>query len=84
LFGYTAIHLVELGLGSAIVPNWHAHTASARSALVAIPLTGLAPMRVGWAIRDSHELLTPAKVFVRLLQQDLRARLPLPGVRALR
>jgi hypothetical protein len=29
-------------------------------------------------------LLKPAKVFMRLLQQDLRARLPLSGVRAVR
>jgi DNA-binding transcriptional LysR family regulator len=80
----TAIHLVELGLGSAIVPSWHAHASGSRATWVAIPITGLPPLRVGWALRDSHELLKPAKEFMRLLKQDLRARPAQPGVRVLR
>jgi DNA-binding transcriptional LysR family regulator len=77
----TAIHLVELGLGSSIVPSWHAHASAARAAVVAIPIAGLSPIRVGWAMRDSYELLKPAREFMRLLSQDLRARPPQPGVR---
>jgi DNA-binding transcriptional LysR family regulator len=79
----TAIHLVELGLGSTIVPSWYANAASSR-AIVAVPITGLAPVRVGWAVRDSHELLPPAKELMRLLKQDLKARPAQPGVRVLR
>jgi DNA-binding transcriptional LysR family regulator len=80
----TAIHLVELGLGNTIVPSWHAHAVTSRAPTVAIPITGLLPMRVGWALRDSHELLKPAKEFMRLLKQELRARPAQPGVRVLR
>jgi DNA-binding transcriptional LysR family regulator len=80
----TAIHLVELGLGSSIVPSWHAHASTARAALVAIPITGLAPIRVGWAVRESHQLLKPAREFMRLMRADLRARAEQPGVRLLR
>jgi DNA-binding transcriptional LysR family regulator len=80
----TAIHLVELGLGSTIVPSWYAHAASSRTAMAAIPIAGLEPIRVGWAARDSHELLPPAREFMRLLKQDLSARPAQPGVRLLR
>jgi DNA-binding transcriptional LysR family regulator len=80
----TAIHLVELGLGSAIVPSWHAHAAASRAPVTATPIRGLAPIRVGWAIRESHELLKPAREFMRMLKADLRARPPQPGVRLLR
>jgi DNA-binding transcriptional LysR family regulator len=80
----TAIELVELGLGSTIVPSWHAHAACARAALVAVPIAGLDPIRVGWAMRESYELLEPARQFMRLLKADLRARPAQPGVRVLR
>lgn len=80
----TVINLVELGLGSAIVPSWYAHISTARSALTAIPIAGLAPIRVGWAMRESYELQKPAREFMRLLKQDLRARAAQPGVRMLR
>jgi DNA-binding transcriptional LysR family regulator len=80
----TAINLVELGLGSAIVPSWYAHASAARAAVVAIPIAGLAPTRVGWALRESYELLEPAREFMRLLKQDLRARPAQAGVRILR
>jgi DNA-binding transcriptional LysR family regulator len=80
----TAIHLVELGLGSTIVPSWHAHAVASRAPTVAVPITGLAPMRVGWALRESHELLKPGREFMRLLKQDLRARPAQAGVRVLR
>jgi DNA-binding transcriptional LysR family regulator len=80
----TAIHLVELGLGSTIVPSWYAHAASSRGAIVAIPIAGLPPVRVGWAVRDSHELLPHAKEFMCLLKDDLRGRPAQPGVKLLR
>jgi DNA-binding transcriptional LysR family regulator len=79
----TAIHLVELGLGSSIVPSWHAHASAARAAVAAIPIAGLAPIRVGWAMRESYELLKPAREFMRLLKEDLASRPAAPGVRVL-
>jgi DNA-binding transcriptional LysR family regulator len=79
----TAIHLVELGLGSTIVPSWHAHASAARAAVVAIPIAGLDPIRVGWAMRESYELLKPAREFMRLLKDDLQSKPTQPGVRVL-
>jgi DNA-binding transcriptional LysR family regulator len=80
----TAIQLVELGLGSAIVPSWHAGASTARSALSAIPIAGLQPIRVGWATRASYQLLKPARELMRLLRADLRSKPAQPGVRLLR
>lgn len=80
----TAIELVELGLGSSIVPSWHAHASAARAAVVAIPIAGLTPIRVGWAMREAYEPLAPARAFMQLLRQDLAGRTPQPGVRLLR
>lgn len=82
----TAIELVELGLGSAIVPSWHARAAvaRARAALVAIPIAGLPPIRVGWAVRSSYEPHKPARELMRMLRADLRARPAQPGSRLLR
>jgi len=80
----TAIELVELGLGSAIVPSWHARASTGRAAVVAIPIAGLAPIRVGWAVRATCEPWKPARELMRLLRADLRARPPQPGVRLLR
>jgi DNA-binding transcriptional LysR family regulator len=80
----TAITLVELGLGSTIVPSWHAHASTSQAAVVAIPISDLPPIRVGWAMRESHELLKPAKGFMKLLKQDLRTRPVQAGVRVLR
>lgn len=79
----TAIHLVELGLGSSIVPSWHAHASTARAQVVAIPISGLDPIRVGWAVRESHELLPPAREFMRMLAKDWQARPRHTGVRLL-
>ncbi|MET0385858.1 MAG: LysR family transcriptional regulator [Polyangiales bacterium] len=77
----TQIALVELGLGSTIVPSWHAHASVARADVTAIPIAGLAPIRVGWALRESYTLLSPARELMRLLKVDLRARPAQPGVR---
>lgn len=79
----TAIHLVELGLGSTIVPSWHAHAATTCAPVAAVPITGLAPIRVGWAFRESYELRKPARELMRLLKEDLAARTPQPGARVL-
>ena len=42
----TAINLVELGLGSSIVPSWYTHASALRAAVVASPIAGLAPIRI--------------------------------------
>lgn len=80
----TAIQLVELGLGSSIVPSWHAHASTARATVVAIPIAGIDPIRVGWAMREAYEPLEPAREFMRLLRRDLAARPAQAGVRLLR
>jgi DNA-binding transcriptional LysR family regulator len=79
----TAIHLVELGLGSTIVPSWYAPAPSSRGTTIAIPISNFPPSRIGWALRQSHELLTPAREFMRLLQADFHARPAQAGVRLL-
>jgi DNA-binding transcriptional LysR family regulator len=79
----TAIHLVELGLGSSVVPSWHAHLSAARAPVVAIPISSIPPIRVGWAMRESYELHEPAREFMRLLKRDLQARSIQSGVRLL-
>jgi DNA-binding transcriptional LysR family regulator len=80
----TAIHLVELGLGSSIVPSWYAHARAAQATMVAVPIANLPASRVGWAQRESHELLAPTKEFMRLLKADFHSRPAQPGVRVLR
>ena len=80
----TAIHLVELGLGSSIVPSWYAHAAVSGTSSVPVPITGLPPLRVGWAVRDSYEPLKPARELMRLLKADFQQRPAQPGVRVLR
>jgi DNA-binding transcriptional LysR family regulator len=70
----TAIQLVELGLGSAVVPSWHAAASTARAELAAIPIAGLPPIRVGWAMRASYQPLKPARELMRLLRADLRSK----------
>lgn len=80
----TATQLVELGLGSSIVPSWYAHAAAARAAVVAIPIAGLEPVRVGWAMREAYEPLKPALEFMRLLRKDLAGRPAQVGVRIVR
>lgn len=80
----TAIHLVELGLGSAIVPSWHAHASTSSASVVAIPIAGLAPIQVGWALRSSYEALKPARAFMQLLRRDFETRAHPAGVRVLR
>ena len=78
----TAITLVEIGLGCAIVPSSHAHAAVERCAEVrATSITGLTPMRVGWAVREGHELLTPATTLMRLVRDDLENQPKRAGAR---
>jgi len=76
----TAIHLVELGLGSTLVPSWYAQAADTR-AVAAILIKDLPPVRVGWATRQSQVLFKPAEEFMRMLELDLRSRPSQPGVR---
>ena len=78
----TAKTLVELGLGSAIVPSWHAHESVARASVRAVPITGLPPVRVGWALRKDEEPMPPARAFMELLGEEL-AKEDVPGVRVL-
>jgi DNA-binding transcriptional LysR family regulator len=84
----TAQVMVELGLGSAIIPSWHAHestsqAADGKAAVIAVPIVGLPPVRVGWAHREDEALLAPAAAFITMLQEDLKKQSDIPGVRLL-
>ena len=54
----TAVLLVELGLGQAIVPAIHAHNLANGSKLVSVEITGVPPIVFGWAARR-WTLLSP-------------------------
>jgi DNA-binding transcriptional LysR family regulator len=74
--------LVTLGLGSAIVPAFHAHEFVSQGGVAAVPIAGLPPLAVGWVARRFASLSPAAAAFVELLQADLRAT-PRVGVRVL-
>lgn len=72
--------LVTLGLGSAIVPAFHAHALVRRQATVAaVPIDGPEPLEVGWAARRFASLSPAASAFMRFVDEDLRA-IARPGV----
>jgi len=74
--------LVTLGLGSAIVPAFHAHEFVRQGAVIAVPIDGLEPIEFGWAARRFASLSVPAISFMRMMGQELRAT-KRPGVRVL-
>lgn len=58
-------------------------SSNADASVVAIPIAGLDPIRVGWAMRESYERSKAAREFMRLLTEDLRAKPAQAGVRVL-
>jgi DNA-binding transcriptional LysR family regulator len=74
--------LVTLGLGSAIVPAFHAHELAREGGVAAVLIDGLEPLAVGWVARRFGSLSPAALTFMELLGQDLRATRR-PGVRVL-
>jgi DNA-binding transcriptional LysR family regulator len=73
----TAIALVEMGLGNAVVPALHAYSLAAGRGLRITPIGDLRPIRFGWAALDHHRLPAPASAFV----SAFRERLKLPADR---
>ena len=74
--------LVTLGLGSAIVPAFHAAEFVRDGSVAAVPIDGLPALTVGWVARRFAGLSPTAARFMELLGQDLRATRR-PGVRVL-
>lgn len=72
--------LVRLGMGSAIVPSFHAQEFVAQGHVAAVLIKGLQPVRVGWAARRFDSLTRPALDFMELLEEELR-RKQRPGVK---
>ncbi|HMI94839.1 MAG TPA: LysR family transcriptional regulator [Polyangiales bacterium] len=72
--------LVTLGLGSAVVPAFHAHEFVRQGAVAAVAIDGLEALAVGWVARKFSSLSPAASAFIELLAQDLRAT-DRPGVR---
>jgi DNA-binding transcriptional LysR family regulator len=79
----TAIALVDLGLGVAIVPALHAVALQASYRFTMTPITGLAPLRSGWAAIDPRLLPASAQEFAQIIRYD-HGRQPSPLVRTLR
>jgi DNA-binding transcriptional LysR family regulator len=70
----TALLLAELGAGRAVVPAVPGPPVPGAGPLRLIPLPGLRPLPVGWAVRRWDALSPPARAFadtVRILPRDL-------------
>jgi DNA-binding transcriptional LysR family regulator len=63
----TAIALVDLGLGVAIVPALHAVALQPSYRFAMTPIAGLAPLRSGWAAIDPRLLPASAQEFTRII-----------------
>ncbi|MEU6774513.1 LysR family transcriptional regulator [Streptomyces sp. NPDC046759] len=59
----TALLLAELGVGRAVVPAVPGLPVPGEGALRLVPLTGLRPLPVGWAVRRWDALSPPARAF---------------------
>jgi DNA-binding transcriptional LysR family regulator len=67
----TAVQLVELGVGEAIVPALWVHDLAARPGLRAHTLPGLRPLTFGWSARRWDALPPYAEAFVTLVDDQL-------------
>jgi DNA-binding transcriptional LysR family regulator len=63
----TAVQLVALGVGRAVVPGLWVHNLDGDGPLRALPLQGLEPVTIGWAARRWSALPDHAHAFVRLV-----------------
>jgi DNA-binding transcriptional LysR family regulator len=63
----TAIALVDLRLGVAIVPALHAVALQPSYRFTMTPIAGLAPLRLGWAAVDPRLLPAAAQEFARII-----------------
>jgi len=74
----TAVRLVEVGLGHAIVPALWVHDLAEHRGLRAVPVVGVDPVTFGWVARRWDALNPVALAFVAETQRQL-ARLERPG-----
>jgi DNA-binding transcriptional LysR family regulator len=63
----TAVQLVALGVGQAIIPAVWVHDLPERGPLRAVPIAGLEPVTIGWAARRWAALPDHAHAFVWLV-----------------
>ncbi|MDX3383638.1 LysR family transcriptional regulator [Streptomyces niveiscabiei] len=70
----TALLLAEVGVGRAVVPALPGLAASGAGALRLVPLPGLRPLPVGWAMRRWDALSPPARAFAELVVELRRGR----------
>ncbi|MGW1283580.1 LysR family transcriptional regulator [Streptomyces sp. NPDC002586] len=65
----TALLLAELGVGRAVVPAVPGLPVPGEGQLRLVPLTGLRPLPVGWAVRRWDALSPPARAFADTVAQ---------------
>ncbi|MGW7409346.1 LysR family transcriptional regulator [Streptomyces sp. NPDC054833] len=70
----TALLLAELGVGRAVVPALPGLAVPGAGRLRLIPLPGLRPLPVGWAVRRWDALGPPARAFADTVVESARAR----------
>lgn len=75
----TALLLAELGVGRAVVPVLPGLTVPGDGDLRLIPLPGLRPLPVGWAVRRWEALSPPARAFAdTVVAMRRRSATPVP------
>lgn len=72
----TAVHLAELGLGHALVPDLPGLRSSSHTTLTLLPVPALPPLQVGWATRRWSALPPPARAFADTVQENCPGRRP--------
>lgn len=80
----TAIHLVELGLGYALVPMAHGYAATQTSDVSIASVDDLPRVSFGWALRRRSTLSPSARDFIEVLAAALRRIRTVPGLRVSR
>ncbi|MBO1337338.1 LysR family transcriptional regulator [Streptomyces sp. VRA16 Mangrove soil] len=65
----TAVHLAELGLGHAVVPDLPGLRGPGHPGLALLPVPCLPPLQVGWAVRRWAALSPPARAFADLVER---------------
>ncbi|MET9493862.1 LysR family transcriptional regulator [Streptomyces sp. NPDC006552] len=78
----TAVHLAELGLGHALVPDLPGLRdpgGASAPGLTLLPVPCLPPLRVGWAVRRWSALSPAARAFADTVGHTCPGRTPTPG-----
>jgi DNA-binding transcriptional LysR family regulator len=70
----TALLLAELGVGHAIVPALPGWRLLGEGNVRLVPIRGLPPLTVGWAVRSWDALSPPARTFAEAVSRNCRLR----------